>query len=264
MPEITDVDVERAGPVTVLQLSNPGKKNAFDRHMLDRLTTELVRASRDPEVRVIVLTGSGDAFCAGGDISGMGDKSDATSHLTYLTDHIHTVSRTLISCPKPTIAMINGPAVGAGLDIALACDLRVAARSAVLREAYVRVGLSAGDGGAWLLPRIIGRGRALDLLLTARAVNAEEAEDIGLVTLAVPDAELRERTLALARRLHEMPPNALTAMKRLVNDCAETSFSTGLSLSAHSVAVLQSSDEHAEAIRRTRERRNAGNAGRTV
>ncbi|MEU4348206.1 enoyl-CoA hydratase/isomerase family protein [Streptomyces sp. NPDC023838] len=264
MPEITDVEVERDGGVTLLRMRNPGKKNAFDRHLLDRLTSELARAGRDPATRVVVLTGAGDAFCAGGDITAMGGGTDATGRLDYLTEHIHAVSRALMDCPKPTIAMINGPAVGAGLDIALACDLRVAARSAVLREAYIRVGLSAGDGGAWLLPRLIGRGRALDLLLTARAMSADEAEHTGLVTLAVPDAELSERTLAPAHRLQDMPRNALTAMKRLVNDCAETSFGTGLNLSAHSVAVLQSSDEHAEAVHRTRERRSPEHTGRNT
>ncbi|CDR13155.1 enoyl-CoA hydratase/isomerase family protein [Streptomyces iranensis] len=262
MPEITDVGIQREGGVTILEMRNPGKKNAFDQHLLDTLTAELIRAGQDDAVRAVILTGEGDAFCAGGDVSAMGGDTDATGHLRYLTEHIHTVARALMDCPKPTIAMINGPAVGAGLDIALACDLRVAARSAVLREGYIRVGLSAGDGGAWLLPRIVGRGRALELLLTARGVSADEAERIGLVTLTVPDASLRERTLALARRLQEMPPNAVTSMKRLVNDCAEASFSTGLSLSAQSVAVLQSSHEHAQALQHARARRLTGNAGR--
>jgi 2-(1,2-epoxy-1,2-dihydrophenyl)acetyl-CoA isomerase len=250
MPEPrTAVTVERLGEVALLTMSNPGRKNAFDRHMLDRLTDALHTAAADRDVRVVVLTGDGDAFCSGGDVSAMGSgEQDATDHLMELTEHIHRVPLAIMNCPKPVIAMINGPAVGAGLDIALACDLRVAAETATLREAYVRVGLAAGDGGAWLLPRIIGRGAALDLLLTARAVRGEEAQRMGLVTECVPDRELRERALALAHRIGQWPPQALAAMKSLVNDCDGVAFEAGLRRSAHAVAVLRASREHAEAI----------------
>jgi enoyl-CoA hydratase/carnithine racemase len=248
------VDVAPLDGVTVLTMRNPGKKNAFDRHMLDLLYEAIVAAGSDPATRVLVLTGADDAFCAGGDVSGMGSDRDATEHLDHLIHHIHRVPLALMSSPKPTIAMINGPAIGAGLDIALACDLRVAAHSAVLREAYVRVGLAAGDGGAWLLPRIVGRGAALDLLLTARPVSGEEAWRMGLVTESVPDEELRTRTLAIAGRLAAQPPNALAAMKSLVGDCAHTDFPTGLRLSAQAVAILQSSREHLQTLRALRPR----------
>ncbi|MFE9629018.1 enoyl-CoA hydratase/isomerase family protein [Streptomyces sp. NPDC006527] len=255
MSETSSLDIATADGTAVLTMRNPGKKNAFDAHLLDLLHGAITDASDDPAVRAIVLTGHGDAFCAGGDVSAMGGDQDATDHLDYLTSRIHRVPLDLMASPKPTIAMINGPAVGAGLDIALACDLRVAAESAVLREAYIRVGLAAGDGGAWLLPRIVGRGVALELLLTARPVRGEEAKRIGLVTESVPDSELRERTMALAARLAEMPPNALAAMKSLVNDCDGVTFEAGLRRSGHAVAVLQSSREHTEAIRALRAQR---------
>jgi 2-(1,2-epoxy-1,2-dihydrophenyl)acetyl-CoA isomerase len=255
MSETSALGIETDGGTTVLTLRNPGKKNAFDAHLLELLHDAVTTASEDPAVRVIVVTGHGDAFCAGADVSAMGGERDATEHLGYLTGHIHRVPLALMASPKPAIAMINGPAVGAGLDIALACDLRVAAASAVLREAYVRVGLAAGDGGAWLLPRIVGRGAALDLLLTARSVRGPEAERMGLVTESVPDGELRAHTMALAARLADLPPNALAAMKSLVNDCDGVSFEAGLRRSGHAVAVLQSSREHTEAIRALQARR---------
>jgi enoyl-CoA hydratase/carnithine racemase len=250
MPEPrTSVTTEHLGGTALLTMSNPGRKNAFDTHMLDRLTEAVHAAATDPGVRVVVLTGAGDAFCSGGDVSAMGaGERDATDHLTELTDHIHRVPLAIMNCPKPVIAMINGPAVGAGLDVALACDLRVAAESATLREAYVRVGLAAGDGGAWLLPRIVGRGAALDLLLTARAVRGEEAQRMGLVTESVPDAGLRDATLALAERIGQWPPDALASMKSLVNDCDGVAFEAGLRRSAHAVAVLRASREHAHAV----------------
>ncbi|MCI2419925.1 enoyl-CoA hydratase/isomerase family protein [Saccharopolyspora sp. K220] len=242
------VDQRRVASTAVLTMTNPAKRNAFDAEMLAHLREGIEQADLDPGVRAIVVTGAGDAFCAGGDVSAMAQSTEPLKHHAYLTKQVHAVPLALRASGTPTIAMINGAAVGAGLDIALACDFRFTADTAVLLEGYVHAGLAAGDGGAWLLPRLVGAGRALELLLTGRRISAQEAETIGLVTRAVPASELEEVTLTFADELAQKPPQALAQMKHLVQECLEVPFSTGLRLSANAVALLQSGSEHAAAI----------------
>lgn len=248
------VDIEDEGPVRVLTMRNEGKLNAFDTPMLDDLTAEIERADADDAVRVVVLTGAGRAFCAGGDTSAMGADPDPAAHRRFLLEHIHRVPKALRASGTPVIAMINGAAVGAGLDIALACDLRTCADGAVLTEGYIRAGLAAGDGGAWLLPRLIGAGRATEIFLTGRRIAPAEAVQIGLVTSIHEASALREDTITLARRLADNPPEALRAMKRLLHQSQSVGFETGLQLAADTVAILQSGDEHREAVARLRSR----------
>ncbi|HVT68666.1 MAG TPA: enoyl-CoA hydratase-related protein, partial [Trebonia sp.] len=147
-----------------------------------------------------------------------------------------------------------GVAVGAGLDIALACDLRTCSTEAHLAEGYINAGLAAGDGGAWLLPRLAGPGRALELLLTGRKITPDEALAYGLVNRLAPPDRLREETLSLAESLASRPPAAAAAMKRLVYQSLEVSFDVGLQLAASAVSVLQSGDEHRQAVQALRDR----------
>lgn len=244
--------IEERGAVRIVTMNNPEKLNAFDKDMLLGTVEALDEAGRDDDVRVVVLTGAGRAFCSGGDTSTMGAEVEAGENLDFLTSAVHQVPLAIRRCPRPVIAMVNGVAVGAGLDIALACDLRTVAQGATLLEGYVRAGLAAGDGGAWLLPRLIGTGRALELLLTARRISADEAVQIGLATSAHEPETLREATLTLADSIAQHPLQALAAMKKLVHQSQDVSFEIGLQLGASAVSILQDGAEHREAVAKLR------------
>lgn len=242
------VETETVDSIRIITMINEGKLNAFDVPMLRGVRAAIEAADADDQVRVIILTGGGTAFCTGGDITTFGQNAPAEENLAFLTDEVHPVPHALRSSPKPTIAMINGAAIGAGLDIALACDMRFCVADAKLAEGYIRAGLAAGDGGAWLLPRMIGMPRAMDLLLSGRRIDPQEALSLGLVNQVVAADVLREATLDYARSLARNSPAAVRAMKRLVQQSMDVSFENGMQLAAHSVAVLMSGDEHRAAI----------------
>ncbi|XVQ14940.1 enoyl-CoA hydratase-related protein [Spirillospora sp. CA-255316] len=219
--------------VLTLVLNRPESRNALSLRMLDALAAALDDALERQDVRVIVLTGAGSAFCAGGDVAtfargqsifGPMDEPEQRTR-RQIESQRATVVR-LWESPKPSIALLNGPAVGAGLSLALACDLRVAAASAVLRTGFVRVGLAGDFGCSWLLTRLVGPAKATELLYLSETLPAESAREIGLVNEVVPHERLAERGLAVARRLAEGPGQALAAVKAniasaLRNDLAE-------------------------------------------
>ncbi|HET7160509.1 MAG TPA: enoyl-CoA hydratase/isomerase family protein, partial [Burkholderiales bacterium] len=182
--------------VATLTLNRPEKYNAFTKDMILRWGKLLEQCEEDPAIKVLVLTGAGKAFCTGGDIGAQKDRAnnDSLERKDFLFRHVHKIALIMERMDKPTIAAINGAARGAGLDMALMCDLRVMAESATLAESYINVGLIAGDGGTYYLPRIIGMPRALELFWTGRAIDAPEAERIGLVNQVVPHDELMSAT----------------------------------------------------------------------
>lgn len=241
--------------VCTITMNAPERRNAFDLDMLHGLSDAFDRAAADTDVNVIVFTGAGDAFCAGGDVKDMGSELDPNVRKEVFTTAIHLVPKAMRRVDKPIIAMLNGPAVGAGFDMALWADVRVASESAKLSEGYVNVGLAAGDGGAYLLPRLIGIGRALEILMTGRPLTGAEAADLGVVNRAVPREELERETYALAGELASKPPNALRMMKRLVYQSVEASFDTALELASSQVAILMCGDEHRSAVEAFRNRR---------
>ena len=210
--------------VATLTFNRPERMNALSTPIMDGLLHGLPRLAGDPAVRVVVLTGTGRAFCAGGDVKSMaegGEQRSAAEATAYLRSRME-VSRILRELPKPTIAMINGPAAGAGLAFALACDLRIAGASARLVTAFVRVGFSGDFGGSFFLTRLVGTAKARELYFTGRPVEADEALSLGLVNRVVPDEQLHDVTMELARSLTHGPAVALTLMKRNMN-CAESS-----------------------------------------
>ena len=244
--------VEDVGRVRVLTLDNEAKLNSFDRAMLTQLTGAIIDADRDPNVGAIVVTGAGRAFCAGGDTSAMGSDMSATDSYDFLVEFVHPVKLALVESSTPTIAMINGAAVGAGLSIALACDLRVCVESAVLSAPYVRAGLVAGDGSAWLLPRLVGMGRALDLILTGRRISPDEALSWGLVNRVTAAVDLREETLALAATIADLPSRAVGESKRLIADSLNVSLRQALPRGGYGAAALQAGIEHRAVIEKLR------------
>ena len=253
---MADLEYTVADGISTILLNRPHRKNAFTIEMIDQWARILVEARTDPEVRVIVLTGAGDAFCSGVDLSSMdGERPSPLQRKEHLTDHIHRVPYALEDLDKPVIAAINGAAVGAGMDMALMCDMRIIARSARLSEGYIRVGLVPGDGGCYYLPRLVGQAKALELLLTGDFIGAEEAARIGIANHVVDDDDLIAATTRLARKLADAPPVAVRTIKRAVYQSARADLRTALDLISSHMSVVTSTQDSAEALAAFREKR---------
>jgi 2-(1,2-epoxy-1,2-dihydrophenyl)acetyl-CoA isomerase len=242
--------------IATLTLNRPDKMNAFTGPMIDRWAWALGDAQRDPEVSVVVVTGAGRAFCAGGDVARMGEGKPAPlDHKNTLWEHIHRVPKALEVMDKPVIAMVNGVAVGAGMGMALMCDLRIASDSARFSTGYVRVGLVPGDGDTYFLPRLVGSARALELLWTADFVESAEAERLGIVNRVVPADRLAEETVALARRIAAGPQIPIRMIKRLVYQSLRLDLRTHLDLVSSHMAVVRETADHKEGVRAFQEKR---------
>jgi 2-(1,2-epoxy-1,2-dihydrophenyl)acetyl-CoA isomerase len=243
--------------VATLTFNRAERMNARSTPSVEGVLRGLPRLAGDPAVKVIVLTGAGRAFCAGGDVKSMAEggeqrsAAEATAHLRSRME----VSRILHELPKPTIAMINGPAAGAGLAFALACDLRIAGASARLVTAFVKVGLSGDFGGSFFLTRLVGTAKARELYFTGRPVDADEALSLGLVNRVVPDDRLGDATMELARSLAKGPQVALSLMKRNMN-CAESGeLGQLLDMEAANMVQAARTEDHREAAKAFVEKR---------
>lgn len=205
--------------MVTLTLNRPEVLNAIDGAMVGALKTALSEAAHDPSTRAVVITGSGRGFCAGGDLRFALDANPERPGDSFLalTDALHPCIELIRTMDKPVIAAINGPAAGAGLFLALACDLRVMATSAYLKQSNTSYGLSLPAGGTFLLPRLVGMGRALEMALLDEPIPAARALEIGLVTQVAPAAELLGAAHALAARVAAMPLAVLGRVKRLMN-----------------------------------------------
>lgn len=216
MAEYDDVRYESSDGIATITIDRPEVKNAFRRETIVELNDAIRRADADDGVYVLVLAGAEEGFCAGADVSTMGDWSERTKeeYANYLWN-VQNVVRQLRAMAKPSIAAVSGPAIGAGCDFALACDLRIVGSEGVLREGFVRVGLIPGDGGAWLLPRLIGESKAREYLLTGRDISPADAVDLGL---AVEEAdEPLEAAHDLAEELLSLPALAVRRTNQLVD-----------------------------------------------
>ena len=260
----TGLRYDVADHVATITLDRPEKKNAFTLAMLDNWATALHDAERDPDVRAVVLTGAGDAFCAGVDLEDYaGARPPGTwGEKSMLTGRVHQIALAMENLTKPVIAAVNGVAYGAGMDMSLMCDLRLAGRSARFCEAYVNVGLVPGDGGCWYLPRIIGTAQALRLLWLGEVVDAEEALRLGLVLDVVDDDALQDRAQELARRLAAKPPIAVQLIKRAVREGERHDLRTALDLISSHQAVVGATDDAREARAAFLERRPGVFVGR--
>jgi enoyl-CoA hydratase/carnithine racemase len=203
--------------IATLTLNQPAKLNAFTDAMLAELIKRIDECEARDDIAVVILTGAGRGFCSGGDVSAMGADADNSPHVTkrHVWDVIQAFPKRLARFDKPIIAAVNGVATGGGMDLALACDFRIAAGSARFAETYASIGLLPGGGGAWYLPRLVGRGMAMELLLSGEFIDAEEALRIGLVNHVWPDSELMSRTRELAARIAAKPPLSVRLIKRI-------------------------------------------------
>tara|TARA_B100000676_G_scaffold75998_1_gene75566 strand:- start:4993 stop:5781 length:789 start_codon:yes stop_codon:yes gene_type:complete len=243
--------------IATLTMNRPEKLNAFTSEMLTGLIAALDECEAREDVRAVILTGAGRGFSSGGDIGGMGSDTDSRPHVTKLRiwNEIQAFPKRAAHFEKPLIAAVNGVAVGGGMDLALACDIRVAGESARFAETYAKIGLLPGGGGAYYLPRLIGKARALELLWTADFIDAASAFEIGLVNHVYPDAELITSTRQLALRIAAMPPLSIRLIKRTVNQSLEADMATSLDLVSSHIAIARAGHDHPEAIKAYQEKR---------
>jgi len=250
--------------VTTITLDRPAKLNAFAGTMREELVEALRVAEGEKSCRVVVITGAGRAFCAGGDVDYMAglQRNGNVDAFRKLLDAGREVVTQIAGMPKPVIASINGIAAGAGCNLALSCDYRLASSEAKLGETFVRIGLHPDWGGTWLLPRLVGRGRAMELLMTGRMVDAEEALRIGMVDRIVPAADLAAETAKLAATIAGGPPLAIAGIKRAMQASERNDLRAQANLeSQHQIDCFRSQDA-AEGIAAFFEKRAAAFEGR--
>ncbi len=246
-----DILFEVAEKIATITLNRPERRNAFTLAMIDEWAGYLDECRARADIHVVLITGAGKAFCSGGDIDELMKQGQARSpqqRKDELVGHVHRIPLILDRMDKPVIVAINGAATGAGLDLALMCDLRYAASSARFAETYVKMALMPGAGGAFVLPRIIGRARALEMFWTGDFIDSEEAERFGLINKALPDDELMPHALAMARRLADAPVQSIRAIKRAVRAGQNSDLATSLDYGALNYGVLASGEDHLEAV----------------
>lgn len=256
--EFQDLLYEKSEGIAFITLNRPEARNALTPAMIDSLVGAFQEADGDDEVNVIVITGAGKSFCAGGDVKAMGDRKEPSLEdiVKSFRYGIHRIPLSIKKIDKPLIAMVNGAAVGAGLDFTLMCDIRIASDQAKFGEVFVRVGLAPGDGGTFFLPRIVGIAKACELTWTGDIIDAQEAERIGMVSRVVPHDKLKEETLAFAKRIASGPSMAIRMAKRSIYEGLETnSLENTLEKLAHMQDILMRSDDHQEGIKAFIEKR---------
>jgi enoyl-CoA hydratase/carnithine racemase len=234
------IEFDRGDRVATIRLNRPARRNAFTLAMIAQWRRYLREAQDDDGVSVIILTGAGDSFCSGIDLAELKAVREGDDELdAILTEHIHGVARAMEAVTKPIIAAVRGPAVGAGMDMSLMCDLRIADATATFCERYIDVGILPGDGGGWLLPRIVGMSRALRLLWTAETLSAADAHRVGIVDVLVADGELGDAVADITGQLASKPRVLLQAMKTVVRAGVRQDFLSSLNFVAQEQRKLR-------------------------
>ncbi len=214
---IGEVLVDTVGRTRIVTIHRPEARNALTRGVITGVTAAFDAAASDDAIRCVVLTGAGGHFCAGADLrKNLMDDPDLLQNLDRYMDEYHAVIKAIVRCPKPSIASLDGCAVGFGADLALACDLRVASTAAYVQEKFVKIGLMPDGGGTFWLPRLVGTARAMRWMLLADKIEARELESLGLVMKTCAPNELRDATLAVAREIEKGPPLAFAEIKKAV------------------------------------------------
>jgi enoyl-CoA hydratase/carnithine racemase len=232
-------------------LNRPERMNAFTFEMIDAWVEALQRCRTDDAVKLVLVTGAGEAFCSGGDIVEMGERLEQTpeQRKSELFQRIERIPLALEDLDKPVIAAVNGVATGAGMDMALMCDIRYAAASARFAETYVKVGLVPGAGGAHFLPRLVGAAKALELFFTGDFIDAQEALRIGVVNRVFPDADLTDEVEKIARRIARAPALTLRMTKRAIYQGMRNDLRTNLDMISSHYAVITATQEHRDLVK---------------
>ena len=261
MAEPSFLLVERDGPVVIATLNRPKERNAISKtEHSEEIAAFCADMTRDHSVRAIVLTGAGAAFCAGGNVKHMRDKTGMFAGAPYAMRNsyrtgIQLIPAALYELEVPVVAAINGPAIGAGLDLACMCDIRIAANTAIFAESFVKLGIVPGDGGAWLLPRVIGMARASMMTLTGQTIDAAQAVDFGLVNEITSPGKTMDRALEVARAIAANPGHATRMAKRLLREGQDMKLAPLLELSAAYQALAHHTEDHLEAVNAFLEKR---------
>lgn len=241
--------------VLTLTLNNPADGNALTVAMTEALSDVLEQVNGRRDVHCVLLRSSSRHFCTGGNVKDMRSGSDLMSGTVEevrdrLLRSLHRITRALSHLDVPSVCAVNGAAVGAGCDLALMCDIRVASTKAVFAESFLRLGLVSGMGGSWFLARIVGYAKALELTLTSEFIDAHAAQRLGIVSKVVAEEALDSEASSLAERIAQSPPTALRMAKRLVREAADASLSTTLDMAASMQAILLCGAEHKQAVSR--------------
>lgn len=254
------VMVQSHDGIGLIQLNRPEKMNAIGALTRQQLGEAIKQVERDDAVRVVVLTGSGRAFCSGADVTEMvgggGMRSPEDVGNVLRNEYMPMLTR-LRTMPKPTIAAMNGPAVGIGASYALACDIRIATPEAYLMEAFINIGLAPDGGVSWLLPRLAGTAVAYEMFFTGKPLSAEDAHRLGIVNRIVPGDRMEQEVRELAGQLAKQPRQALAAAKRAVNHALDSSYEEALEFESYLQEAQASSPEFAEGVQAFLARRAA-------
>lgn len=248
------LQIEREGGIVTVRMNHPDTRNALTTpEQIQEFVDLCAELRRDRSVRVMVLTGNGSAFCAGGNVKDMHERGGIFAGSPYelrntYRDGIQRIPLAIYELDIPVIAAVNGPAIGAGLDLACMCDIRLAAPKAIFAESFVRLGIVPGDGGAWLLPRIIGIPKASLMAFTGDAIDAAKALEWGLVEQVCTHETLQSEAQALARRVASNPGHALRLTKRLLREGQHMRLDSLLELSAAYQALAHHTEDHQEAV----------------
>jgi enoyl-CoA hydratase/carnithine racemase len=244
------IKLEKRNGIAIVTLNSPETRNTLSS---EREYAGIEKAchdiQRDKGIRAAIVTGAGKAFCAGGNVKDMHQRAESRSippvdeRYAY-KEGIHRIPIALHNLEVPVIAAVNGPAIGAGLDLACMCDMRIASEDAIFAESFVKIGIIPGDGGAWLLQRVIGLSKAAEMTFTGDPINAQEALACGLVSKVVPAALLLEEALKLATRIAANPGHQLRMAKRLIREAQTSRLETILEMSAAFQALAHSTEEH--------------------
>lgn len=267
--ELTHIRYEHepGSGVAIITLDREQARNAYSDEMVDSLCLALDRAQADAQVRCTVLTGAGTAFSAGGDLKAMRDKTGMFAggpvelRKRYI-DGIQRVPKRILAFDKPIVAAVNGAAIGAGLDLACMCDIRIASDRAKFGSTFVRVGLVPGDGGSYFLARIVGYPRALELILTARVIRADRALAIGLVSEVVPGTDVLSRAKEVAEEIATNSPLAVSLAKGATVRAWDMDARTSLELAASYQGMVQNTEDHLEAVEAMLDKRDPVFKGR--
>jgi enoyl-CoA hydratase/carnithine racemase len=267
--EYTQIQYDVANGVATITLNRPEKMNAFTTVMIGEWADAIECARQDEDVRVVVVTGAGRGFCSGMDVAAeaggegiLKREAGVAGRRNSLRYNVHRVARALTLLDKPYIAALNGPAAGAGMDMASMADIRFCSETARFGMTYVRMGLIPGDGGAYFLPRIVGVAKALELIWTGDLIDAQEALRIGYVSRVYPAATLMQETYTFAAKLVEGPGVAVQLAKRLLYRSLDTSLDAALDLAQSAMAIAQSTEDAVEGPRAFIERRKPAFQGR--
>jgi enoyl-CoA hydratase/carnithine racemase len=251
---------EQSGGVVTLTMNQPEARNALTGNTaVEEFVAAAARIATDVSVRAVVITGAGPVFSSGGNVKDMKRFfDDALTPAVIREEYRHGIQRlalAIYNLDVPTIAAVNGPAIGAGCDLTCMCDIRIAADTATFAESFIKVGIVPGDGGAWLLPRVVGRSRAAEMAFTGDALSAEEALACGLVSRVVPGTELLAEADKLARRIAANPGPTLRMTKRLLREGEHMRFESLLEISAAYQALAHKTWQHREAVTAFTEKR---------